>query len=47
MKQTAALFLVSLAHSVYGHGYLTIPNSRTRLGFEVPQPPLSTRPSPS
>ena len=35
MKQYVALSLLSLAMSVHGHGYLTIPNSRTRLGFEV------------
>lgn len=35
MKQYVALSLLSLATSVRGHGYLTIPNSRTRLGFEV------------
>ncbi|KAL2104792.1 hypothetical protein VUR80DRAFT_9633 [Thermomyces stellatus] len=34
MKQAATLFLLSLATSVRGHGYLTIPHSRTRLGFE-------------
>lgn len=33
----AAYALLSLifATSVAGHGYLTIPSSRTRLGFEV------------
>lgn len=38
MKQYVALSLLSLATSVRGHGYLTIPNSRTRLGFEVRHP---------
>lgn len=35
MKQFIALSLLSLAQSVRGHGYLTIPHSRSRLGFEV------------
>ncbi|KAM0330622.1 hypothetical protein ACHAQA_003571 [Verticillium albo-atrum] len=35
MKSSAALTLLSFASSVLGHGYLTIPKSRTRLGFEA------------
>ncbi|CRK44584.1 hypothetical protein BN1723_006177 [Verticillium longisporum] len=35
MKTTTALTLLSFASSVLGHGYLTIPKSRTRLGAEV------------
>ena len=38
MKQftaAAALSLLAFAQSVHGHGYMTFPNSRTRLGFEV------------
>lgn len=31
----STLLTASLVSSVYGHGYLTIPASRTRLGFEV------------
>lgn len=43
MKQTTALFLASLAQTVYGHGYLTIPSSRTRLNFEVIPPWLTPK----
>ncbi|WYZ36904.1 hypothetical protein EsH8_II_000410 [Colletotrichum jinshuiense] len=35
MRSAAALFAVSLFSSVHGHGYLTIPSSRTRLGAEA------------
>jgi hypothetical protein len=37
MKSTlsVAIGLLSAVNSVYGHGYLTIPSSRTRLGSEV------------
>ncbi|PYH91397.1 hypothetical protein BO71DRAFT_359468 [Aspergillus ellipticus CBS 707.79] len=35
MKTTAFLTLAGLFTSVRGHGYLTIPSSRTRLGFEA------------
>ncbi|KAK0705678.1 starch binding domain-containing protein [Lasiosphaeris hirsuta] len=34
MKFTIGLAVLSTATSVYGHGYLTIPSSRTRLGSE-------------
>ncbi|CAI4214164.1 unnamed protein product [Parascedosporium putredinis] len=34
MKYYASLALAALLPSVYGHGYLTIPKSRTRLGAE-------------
>ncbi|TQN66543.1 Glucoamylase [Colletotrichum shisoi] len=35
MMSTAALAVACLVGSVYGHGYLTIPSSRTRLGAEA------------
>ncbi|KAJ5766969.1 uncharacterized protein N7511_004585 [Penicillium nucicola] len=35
MKTTSVLTLASLLASVNAHGYLTIPSSRTRLGFEA------------
>ncbi|KAK3386833.1 starch binding domain-containing protein [Podospora didyma] len=34
MKSTSVLAVLSAAVSVHGHGYLTIPSSRTRLGAE-------------
>ncbi|OJJ95619.1 hypothetical protein ASPACDRAFT_1875729 [Aspergillus aculeatus ATCC 16872] len=35
MKSSSILTLAGLLTSVAGHGYLTIPSSRTRLGFEA------------
>jgi hypothetical protein len=35
MKNNLLLVASSLLGTAYGHGYLTIPSSRTRLGFEV------------
>ncbi|KAL4910292.1 hypothetical protein BDW74DRAFT_173748 [Aspergillus multicolor] len=35
MAALFALFAATLITSVHGHGYLTIPSSRTRLGFEA------------
>ncbi|KAL3473154.1 starch binding domain-containing protein [Aspergillus californicus] len=35
MKASSALLASNLLTAVYGHGYLTIPSSRTRLGFEA------------
>ncbi|KAL4862764.1 hypothetical protein BDV12DRAFT_207023 [Aspergillus spectabilis] len=35
MKASVAFVASSLLTAVYGHGYLTIPASRTRLGFEA------------
>jgi hypothetical protein len=35
MKSHLALVASNLVIAVYGHGYLTVPASRTRLGFEV------------
>ncbi|KAL1860675.1 hypothetical protein Daus18300_009018 [Diaporthe australafricana] len=35
MRSTTALALASLVKSTLGHGYLTIPSSRTRLGSEA------------
>jgi hypothetical protein len=35
MKAFFALSASTLLATVHGHGYLTVPASRTRLGFEV------------
>lgn len=35
MRITALLSTLGLASTALGHGYLTIPKSRTRLGAEV------------
>ncbi|KAH7130900.1 starch binding domain-containing protein [Dactylonectria macrodidyma] len=35
MRSTTVFSFLSLASTVLGHGYLTIPKSRTRLGFEA------------
>ncbi len=38
MKLTYGATVLSAATLVHGHGYLTIPKSRTRLGSEVRAP---------
>jgi predicted carbohydrate-binding protein with CBM5 and CBM33 domain len=38
MTTSVALAVLAFASAVHGHGYLTIPSSRTRLGFEVSSP---------
>jgi len=40
MVALVTLIALSIATSVYGHGYLVLPNSRTGLGHEVRTIPL-------